>query len=91
MHYAHIDTFCVLCLYAHGIAVTLYNVRSRERSAKQLRSQVPSDYEAATNTLNYDKANSVQQQDLASSNFSVLVFFHANADLTRTYVLFICA
>ena len=63
MHYAHIlDTFCVLSYNAHGIAVTLYNVRSREQSAKQLLRtlRTKSDYEAATNTIIYDKAKPVK-------------------------------
>ena len=54
---------------------------------------MPSDYEAATNTLNYDKANSAQHKNFASFNFGVSVFFHVlilNTELTGTYVLFIC-
>ena len=50
---------------------------------------MPSDYEAATNTLIYDKAKTLQIKSFDEFLFSRFsVFFHANADLTTTYVYF---
>ena len=71
-------------------AVTLYNVRSRERSAKQLCALKCRPIMKRRRIL----SSTIRQKTLQIKNFDEFlfsrfsVFFHANADLTTTYVNF---